>query len=105
MGYELQDEARLLRFKCCSIQNGAADMSKLTAGQVVRIVGQPLARTRLQAFSVREVDVAELQKRNLFLSHQSLIATKSTVWHSRSPAALQTAWMTTVCATALQLEQ
>jgi len=43
-------------------------MSKLTAGQVVRVVGQPLARTRLQAFSVREADVAELQKRDLFLS-------------------------------------
>jgi hypothetical protein len=44
-------------------------MPKLTAGQVVRVVGQPLARTRLQAFSVREADVAELQRRDLFLSN------------------------------------
>jgi hypothetical protein len=51
-------------------------MPKLTAGQVVRVVGQPLARTRLQAFSVREADVAELQRRDLFLSNQSLIAMK-----------------------------
>jgi hypothetical protein len=51
-------------------------MPKLSAGQVIRVVGQPLARTRLQAFSVREADVAELQKRDLFLSNQSLIAMK-----------------------------
>jgi hypothetical protein len=51
-------------------------MPKLTAGQVVRVIGQPLAQTRLQAFSVREADVAELQRRDLFLSNQSLIAMK-----------------------------
>lgn len=37
-------------------------MPKLTSGQVVRVIGQPLARTRLQAFSVREADTSELQK-------------------------------------------
>jgi hypothetical protein len=46
-------------------------MPKLTAGQVVRVIGQPLAQTRLQAFSVQEADVDELLRRDLFLSSTS----------------------------------
>jgi hypothetical protein len=51
-------------------------MPKLSAGQVVRVVGQPLARTRLQAFSVRKADTSELQRRDLYLSNLSLMAMK-----------------------------
>jgi hypothetical protein len=65
-------------------------MPNLTAGQVVRVVGQPLARTRLQAFSVRKAHMTELQRRDLFLSNQSLIATRKgkQMGHECSPQSI-----------------
>ncbi|XP_059484124.1 uncharacterized protein LOC132201722 [Neocloeon triangulifer] len=49
----------------------------LSCGQVVRVVGRSMARTRLQAFSVREARQGELQRRDLYLSNQSIKAMKS----------------------------
>jgi len=51
-------------------------LPELSEGQVVRVVGRLLARTRLQAFTVRLAKSGELQRHDLFLSNQSLIAMK-----------------------------
>ncbi|XP_065332349.1 uncharacterized protein LOC135934491 isoform X2 [Cloeon dipterum] len=47
-------------------------MPELASGQVVRVVGRLLARTRLQAFSVRQARPGEMQRHDLYLSNQSL---------------------------------
>ncbi|CAB3381825.1 Hypothetical predicted protein [Cloeon dipterum] len=47
-------------------------LPELARGQVVRVVGRLLARTRLQAFSVRQARPGEMQRHDLYLSNQSL---------------------------------